>query len=48
VLPGDELRLAVEVERLSARGGWAQAEATVEGVVTCTARMFFAVANVEL
>jgi 3-hydroxyacyl-[acyl-carrier-protein] dehydratase len=48
VLPGDELRLAVDVERLSARGGWAQAEATVEGIVTCTARMFFAVANIEL
>ena len=43
VRPGDELRLVVDVERLSARGGWAQARASVDGETTCEARMFFAV-----
>ncbi len=43
VRPGDELSLVVDVERLSARGGWAQARASVEGDTTCEARMFFAV-----
>ena len=43
VRPGDELLLVVDVERLSARGGWAQARASVEGDTTCEARMFFAV-----
>jgi 3-hydroxyacyl-[acyl-carrier-protein] dehydratase len=43
VRPGDELNLVVDVERLSARGGWAQARASVEGETTCEARMFFAV-----
>ena len=44
VRPGNELLLEVDVERLSARGGWAQARASVEGDTTCEARMFFAVA----
>jgi 3-hydroxyacyl-[acyl-carrier-protein] dehydratase len=44
VRPGDELLLEVDVERLSARGGWAQARASVDGDTTCEARMFFAVA----
>jgi 3-hydroxyacyl-[acyl-carrier-protein] dehydratase len=43
VRPGDELVLAVTVERLSARGGWAQARSTVGGETTCDARMFFAI-----
>jgi len=43
VRPGDELLMVVDVERLSARGGWAQARASVEGDTTCEARMFFAV-----
>ena len=43
VRPGDELVLAVDIERLSARGGWAQARATVDGETTCEARMFFAI-----
>lgn len=42
VRPGDELVLVVDVERLSARGGWAQAKSTVDGEITCEARMFFA------
>jgi 3-hydroxyacyl-[acyl-carrier-protein] dehydratase len=44
VRPGDELLLEVDVERLSARGGWAQARASVEGDTTCEARLFFAIA----
>jgi len=43
VRPGDELRLVVDVERLSARGGWSQARASVDDETTCEARMFFAV-----
>jgi 3-hydroxyacyl-[acyl-carrier-protein] dehydratase len=43
VRPGDELQLQVDVERLSARGGWAQGVASVDGETTCEARMFFAI-----
>ena len=43
VRPGDELLLQVDVERLSARGGWAQARACVDGETACEARMFFAI-----
>jgi 3-hydroxyacyl-[acyl-carrier-protein] dehydratase len=43
VRPGDEVLLEVDVERLSARGGWAQARASVDGETSCEARMFFAV-----
>jgi 3-hydroxyacyl-[acyl-carrier-protein] dehydratase len=42
VRPGDELRLDVDVERLSARGGWCAARASVDGAVTCEGRLFFA------
>jgi len=42
VRPGDELLLRVEMERLSARGGWGRGEATVEGAVSCRARLLFA------
>lgn len=45
VVPGDEMVLAVELERLSARGGWGSATATVEDGVTCQARLFFAIAD---
>lgn len=44
VRPGDELTLSVTLERLSGRGGWGRGEATVAGAVTCTARLFFALA----
>lgn len=44
VRPGDELVLAVELERLSARGGWGRGTATVDGAETCRARLFFALA----
>jgi len=43
VRPGDELRLVVEVERLSARGGWAKGRASVGDETACEARMFFAI-----
>ena len=43
--PGDELVLTVELERLSARGGWGQGTATVDGQLRAQARLFFALAN---
>ena len=45
VRPGDELMLEVTVDRLSARGGWAQGRATVDGKVACSARLFFVLAS---
>ena len=45
--PGDELVTEVELERLSARGGWGRGRATVDGKVACEARLFFALANAE-
>jgi 3-hydroxyacyl-[acyl-carrier-protein] dehydratase len=44
VRPGDELVLSVQIERLSARGGWARGRATVDGETTCEGRLFFALA----
>jgi 3-hydroxyacyl-[acyl-carrier-protein] dehydratase len=44
VRPGDELVLRVEMERLSARGGWGRGVATVGDAVTCRARLLFAIA----
>jgi 3-hydroxyacyl-[acyl-carrier-protein] dehydratase len=44
VTPGDELRLEVTLERLSARGGWGEGTATVDGKTACSARLFFALA----
>jgi len=41
VVPHDELTLVVELERLSARGGWGRATATVAGKTTCSGRLFF-------
>lgn len=43
VRPGDELLLRVELERLSARGGWGRGTATVEDRTTCEGRIFFAI-----
>ena len=45
VRPGDELRLEVEMERVSARGGWGSATATVDGEECCRARLMFAIAD---
>src|SRR5205814_1507440 len=47
VRPGDELVTEVELEQLSARGGWGRGRATVDGKVACEARLFFALANAE-
>jgi 3-hydroxyacyl-[acyl-carrier-protein] dehydratase len=44
VRPGDELMLSVELERLSARGGWGNGRATVDGEKACEARLLFAFA----
>ena len=43
VRPGDELLLEVEVEHLSARGGWSRGRASVDGATTCEGRLLFAV-----
>ncbi|MDQ6852589.1 MAG: 3-hydroxyacyl-ACP dehydratase FabZ [Actinomycetota bacterium] len=45
VRPGDELLMTVRLERLSARGGWGQGSASVDGKVACEARLFFALAT---
>jgi 3-hydroxyacyl-[acyl-carrier-protein] dehydratase len=44
VRPGDELTLTVEMDRLTSRGGWGTATATVEGKPTCQGRLFFVIA----
>lgn len=44
VRPGDELVLEATVERLSARGGWCEARASVDGATTCEGRLLFALA----
>ncbi|MBI2711161.1 MAG: 3-hydroxyacyl-ACP dehydratase FabZ [Actinobacteria bacterium] len=44
VRPGDTLTLSVDLERLSARGGWGRGTATVAGEETCRARLLFALA----
>ena len=41
VVPGDELTLVVELERLSGRGGWGRAKAMVADKATCSGRLFF-------
>lgn len=41
VRPGDELTLEILIERLTSRGGWGDARATVDGKVVCDARIFF-------
>jgi 3-hydroxyacyl-[acyl-carrier-protein] dehydratase len=47
VVPGDTLMLDVTLERLSARGGWGRGQATVDGALTCAARLFFAIQAIE-
>lgn len=44
VRPGDELTLTVDLEKLSARGGWGAATAAVGGRACCQARLFFVLA----
>ena len=45
VRPGDELRLEVTLEKMSARAGWGRGTATVDGDVTCAARLLFVLAS---
>jgi 3-hydroxyacyl-[acyl-carrier-protein] dehydratase len=44
VRPGDEMALTVEIERLSRRGGWGRAVASVDGEECCRARLLFVIA----
>jgi 3-hydroxyacyl-[acyl-carrier-protein] dehydratase len=44
VRPGDRLDLVVDIERLSARGGWGRGVASVDGAECCRARLLFALA----
>ena len=44
VVPGDTLTLAVELDKLGARGGWGNGVATVDGAKACEARLFFVLA----
>jgi 3-hydroxyacyl-[acyl-carrier-protein] dehydratase len=44
VRPGDELTLTVDLEKLSTRGGWGSATASVGGKTCCQARLFFVIA----
>ncbi|HEY5011859.1 MAG TPA: 3-hydroxyacyl-ACP dehydratase FabZ [Acidimicrobiia bacterium] len=44
VRPGDELTLRVEMERLSARGGWGRGVASIGDALACRARLLFAIA----
>jgi 3-hydroxyacyl-[acyl-carrier-protein] dehydratase len=44
VRPDDVLDLAVDIERLSARGGWGRGVASVGGAECCRARLLFAFA----
>jgi len=44
VRPDDVLDLAVDIERLSARGGWGRGVASVAGAECCRARLLFAFA----
>ena len=44
VRPGDEIVLTVEIERLSRRGGWGRAVATVGDEECCRARLLFVIA----
>ena len=43
VLPGDVLTLHMTIEKLSARGGWANGLASVDGDKCCEARLLFAI-----
>ncbi len=41
VVPGDELRLVVDLEKLGSRGGWSEGRASVGDTLACAARLFF-------
>jgi 3-hydroxyacyl-[acyl-carrier-protein] dehydratase len=44
VRPGEVLGLDMTIETLSARGGWGNGRATVDGETACQARLLFAIA----
>jgi 3-hydroxyacyl-[acyl-carrier-protein] dehydratase len=44
VRPGDVVMLHMAIEKLSARGGWANGVASVDGDTCCEARLLFAIA----
>lgn len=44
VVPGDELTLSIELEKLGARGGWGNGVATVDGAKSAEGRLFFVIA----
>ena len=45
VQPGDEITMDVTLERLSARGGWGNVTATVDGEKSMQAQIFFALGD---
>jgi len=45
VVPGDEVVLEVEIERLGGRGGWGRGRASVDGHETCSGRLLFVVVD---
>ncbi len=45
VVPGDEVVLDVEIERLGGRGGWGRGRATVGGEEACRGRLLFVLAD---
>lgn len=47
VRPGDQLVLKVELERLSARGGWGSGRALIDDDTACEARLLFALTDRE-
>ena len=47
VVPGDTLLLDVTLDRLSARGGWGRGQASVDGAISCAARLFFAIQGAQ-
>jgi 3-hydroxyacyl-[acyl-carrier-protein] dehydratase len=44
VVPGDEVTLEVTMDKLSSRGGWGTAVASIAGKPCCQARLFFVLA----
>ncbi|HEY4375807.1 MAG TPA: 3-hydroxyacyl-ACP dehydratase FabZ [Acidimicrobiales bacterium] len=43
VVPGDEITLTVEIERLGGRGGWGRGTASVAGEESARARLLFVI-----
>jgi len=44
VVPGDEVTLEVEIERLGGRGGWGRGRASVGGAESARGRLLFVLA----